>query len=87
MNIDISTTKKLHPVQIKTLQLLNYHPYAWVSTFELRNAGVTSPASCISNLKARGAKFERELRPARDHLDNEHERVAHYRFIGWVYDE
>ncbi len=81
------TSKKLYPMQIKTLQVLNQSPCAWVNTFELRSAGVTSPANCISSLKSRGAEIEKDSRTAHDHLGNEHVGIAHYRFIGWVQDE
>ena len=78
------STKKLQPMQAKTMQRLNQNPCSWVNTFELRDAGVTSAAACISNLRARGAIIERELRPAVDHIGCEHERVAYYRFMGWA---
>ena len=79
-------TKKLQPMQAMALQRLNESPCGWVNTFELRDVGIISSAACISNLRARGAIIERELRPAIDHLGNEHERVAHYRFMGWAHD-
>ena len=81
------TYKKLQPMPAKALQLLNQIPFSWVNTFELRNGGVTSPPQSISNLIARGAIIDKEFRVAADHLGIEHNKVAHYRFRGWISNE
>ncbi len=75
---------KLQPVQSKAITQFFQNKNTFISTFDFRKNGIMSPAQCINKLKTKGAIIQTIKKPAMDESGNLHNRVAHYKLMGWT---
>lgn len=57
-----------------------------VSTIDLNESGVLSPASHICKLRRKGALIRTDLKDAYDAHGRKHPQVAHYVYEGWEFN-
>ena len=65
------------------IAVLNRQPSQYLSTFELRDAGIDYPAQRIAELKAKGALIDKLTKPTRNGHGKLCINIAHYRIGGW----
>jgi hypothetical protein len=86
----LATTRseiKLQPMQAHSVSLFIENAGKSINTFEFHAYGIVSPSQCISQLKAKGAIFEKQTKPAIDNSGKLHKSVAHYSLVGWDKNE
>jgi hypothetical protein len=86
----MSTSKvKRQSVLVELHEVLMANPNRYMSTLELQEHGIMSPASGIARLKDQGAIIETIYQSSVDRFARTRKRVAFYKIIGgvapWLY--
>lgn len=73
----------LRPKLAETLTMITQADEAGISTFDLWDAGLTSAAKYVSELRSQGAIISTVRHTALDWNGRRHPQVAHYVYGGW----
>lgn len=77
-----SNNHKKPTVQAKLYQILMDHQHMYLSTADLLDLGIFSPAAGIARIKASGETIETIYQTITDQDGTLHNRVAFYKIIG-----